>query len=76
MPLEGPATETINAGALRTGCGVGLAPEVVVDGVVTGHGAVPLAAVVCTLLDGSGRYGEGERCRAGDEECAELHIDR
>lgn len=75
MPLEGPAAEAVNAGTLRTGCGIGLAPEVVVDGVVTGYGAVPLAAVVCTLLDGSGRYCEGERCRAGDEECAQLHIE-
>lgn len=75
VPLEGPAAEAVNAGALGAGVGIGLSPEVVVDGVVTGYGAVPLTAVVRTFLDGSGGYGEGERCRAGDEECAELHVE-
>ena len=75
MPLEGPAAEAVNAGALRTRGGIGLAPEVVVNGIVTSYGAVPLTAVVRTLLDGGGRYSEGKRCRAGDKECAELHIE-
>ena len=55
MPLEGPAAEAVNAGALRTRGGIGLAPKVVVNGVVTSYGAVPLSAVVRTLLDGSGK---------------------
>jgi hypothetical protein len=73
VPLERATAEAINAGALRARCSISLTPEVIVDGVSTGDLVVPLAAVVCTLLDGSGGCGEGEGCRAGEKEGGKLH---
>ena len=72
MPLESAAGEAVNTGALGAGCGITLAPEVVVGCVDTVDLVVPLAAVVCALLDGSGG-GEGEGCRASDKEGGKLH---
>ena len=60
VPLERAAAQAVNAGTLRAGCSVFLAPEVVVHGVGTGDLVVPLATVICALLKGSGGYGEGE----------------
>jgi hypothetical protein len=62
VPFQCRAGERVDTGALRAGCCGGRAPEIVVDGVGAGDGRVPLAAVVCALLEGGcgGWGGEGE----------------
>jgi hypothetical protein len=73
VPFEGAAAEAVDAGALRAGSGIALAPEVVVDGVCAGDSAVPLATVVRARLDGSGRCCESKGSRASEEVRRELH---
>jgi hypothetical protein len=73
VPFECAAAEAVNAGALRAGCCIALAPEVVVDRVGAGNGAVKLATVVCALLNGGCRCCESKGSRAGDKERGELH---
>lgn len=73
MPLERATAEAVNAGALRAGSGIGAAPEVVVDGVVSSDLRIPLTAEVGTLLDSGGGHRKGEGCRAGSNERRELH---
>ena len=75
MPFECRSAKTVDAGALRSGRGLGLAPEVVVYGIRPSNFRVPLAAEVCALLNGSCRRRKSEGCRADGKEGRELHVD-
>ena len=53
MPFERVAAQAVNAGALRAGSRVALAPEVVVYGVGASDLGAPLIAKVSALLESS-----------------------
>jgi len=75
VPLDHRAALAVECGALATGGGGTLAPEVVVESVVAGDDVVPVTAHVSAAGEGcwSGRCGGQDGHGAGDGGEGELH---